>query len=255
MKNARREVDDDHVARRSPGRRRRAIEAGRGTVTWVPSAPGRVRVRVAVEGMDGSRSAGSTAFRVLSPPPAIRLTERTDAAPSSAGRVRFSFQVADALDELAEVSTRDGTFTRRYRLRNGTGFVEWTPTTAGPAVLRVRARGRQGQTASDTARLTVAPGRSHGRSDGDAPPACRIARPSGAKPRSPSASTGSRVVVARIAGDGGEARVWRFARPAGRVAFAWTPTRPGSYRLTVSARSSGGTMTQTAIQLTVERAR
>jgi hypothetical protein len=34
------------------------------------------------------------------------------------------------------------------------------------------------------------------------------------------------------------------------VAFAWTPTRPGSYRLTIGARSSGGTLTQTTIALT-----
>ena len=51
---------------------------------------------------------------------------------------------------------------------------------------------------------------------------------------------GARDVTARITGDAGEARVWRFAHPAGRVAFAWTPTRPGSYRLTVSARSRSG---------------
>jgi hypothetical protein len=65
----------------------------------------------------------------------------------------------------------------------------------------------------------------------------------------------SRVAVARIARDGRVLRSWRFARPAGRVAFAWTPTRPGRYRITVSARSRGATTTQTATQLTVERAR
>jgi hypothetical protein len=46
--------------------------------------------------------------------------------------------------------------------------------------------------------------------------------------------------------------VWRFARPAGRVAFGWTPTEPGDYRLTVSARAGGGTTTQTTIPLTAE---
>jgi excisionase family DNA binding protein len=247
VQNARREV----MTITSPAGRqdsRRSIEAGLGSVAWVPTAPGRVRVRVAVEGMDGSRATGSTAFRVLSPGPVVRLT-RAPARGRVGRAVRFSFKVADALSEVAEVSTRDGTFTRRYRIRKGTGFVEWTPANAGPAELRIRVRGREGQTASDSVRLTVAPGP-------------RVVAPAVTQLEVPDRATvgheseiafrtaGSRAVVARIAGDDGEARVWRFARPAGRVAFAWTPTRPGSYRLTVSARSSAGTTTQTTIPLT-----
>jgi hypothetical protein len=65
---------------------------------------------------------------------------------------------------------------------------------------------------------------------------------------------GAREVVARIAGDDGEAREWRFSRPAGRVAFAWMPARAGDYRLTVSAQASGGTTTQTTIPLTAGEA-
>jgi hypothetical protein len=201
--------------------------------------------------MDGSRAAGSTAFPVLSPAPAVHVTS----APARArvGRpVRLSFKVAHALNELAEVSTRDGTFTRSYRIRKGTGFIEWTPTTAGPAQLRIRARGDEGQTASDSATFTVAPGR-------------RVVAPAVTLLQVPGRATvgresevafsvaRSRVVIARIAGDGGQARVWRFVRPAGRVALAWTPTRPGSYRLTVIARSSGGTTTRTTIPLTAAR--
>jgi excisionase family DNA binding protein len=250
VENARREV----MTITSPAGRqdvRRSIHRGRGSVTWVPTAPGRVRVRVAVEGMDGSRAAGSTAFPVLSPAPAVHVTS----APARArvGRpVRLSFKVAHALSQLAEVSTRDGTFTRSYRIRKGTGFIEWTPTTAGPAQLRIRARGDEGQTASDSATFTVAPGR-------------RVVAPAVTLLQVPGRATvgresevafsvaRSRVVIARIAGDGGQARVWRFVRPAGRVALAWTPTRPGSYRLTVIARSSGGTTTRTTIPLTAAR--
>jgi uncharacterized membrane protein (UPF0182 family) len=250
VENARREV----MTITSPAGRqdvRRSIHRGRGSVTWVPTAPGRVRVRVAVEGMDGSRAAGSTAFPVLSPAPAVHVTS----APARArvGRpVRLSFKVAHALSQLAEVSTRDGTFTRSYRIRKGTGFIEWTPTTAGPAQLRIRARGDEGQTASDSATFTVAPGR-------------RVVAPAVTLLQVPGRATvgresevafsvaRSRVVIARIAGDGGQARVWRFVRPAGRVALAWKPTRPGSYRLTVIAQSSGGTTTRTTIPLTAAR--
>ena len=104
-------------------------------------------------------------------------------------------------------------------------------------MLRIRARGRQGQTAIDTARLTVAARASRGRSHGDAPPGAGQRDRRARESEIAFQVAGSRVVVARIAGDGGEARVWRFARPAGRVAFAWTPTRPGAYRLTVSAHA------------------
>jgi uncharacterized membrane protein (UPF0182 family) len=247
VQNARREV----MTITSPAGRqevRRSVEAGVGRVRWVPTRPGRVRVHVAVEGMDGSQAAGSTAFRVLSRGPAVRVTR----APRRArvGRpVRFTFKVADGLSEVAEVSTRDGTFTRRYRIRKGTGFVEWTPTAAGPAALRIRVRGRQGQTASDSVRLTVARGRGEGTpavTPLEVPDRATVGRAT----KFAFSAAGSRMVVARIAGAGGQAREWRFARPAGQVAFAWTPTQPGSYRLTVSARSNGGTVTETTIPLT-----
>ncbi|MCW2985946.1 MAG: hypothetical protein JWR63_3516, partial [Conexibacter sp.] len=251
VRNARRETMT--ITSRS-GRQdvRRSIGTGVDHVTWVPTAPGQVRVRVAVEGMDGSRTTGTTAFPVLSRAPVVRVVK----APARArvGRpIRFSFKVKDTLSERAEVSTREGTFSRRYRIRRGTGLVEWTPTAAGRAELRIRARGREGQTATDSARFTVA----------SAP---RVVAPAVALLQVPQRATvgrvskvafradGSRVVVARIAGDGGEARVWRFTRPAGTVAFAWTPARPGRYRLTVSARSRTGTTTQTTIPLTARRA-
>src|SRR5262249_36836211 len=132
----------------------RTVEAGLGSVAWVPTSPGRVRVSVAVEGGDGSRAAGKTEFRVLSPGPSVRLTHAPRRA--GAGRpVRFAFKVKDALSELAEVSTRDGVSTRRYRIRTGTGLLEWTPTAPGRAQVRVSVRGRDGQTATDSAMLTV----------------------------------------------------------------------------------------------------
>jgi len=246
VQNARREV----ITITSPAGRQevsRSVQAGVGSVAWVPTAPGRVGVRVAVEGMDGSHAAGSTAFRVLSPGPAVRVMSAHVRV--RVGRpVRFRFAVADALSEVAEVSTRDGTFTRRYRIRKGTGFVEWTPTTAGPAELRVRVRGREGQTATDSARLTVAPGR---RAVAPAVTLLRVPDRATVGRRSEIAFGvgGSRLVVARIAGDGGDTRVWRFARPDGRVSFAWTPTEPGNYRLTISAQASDGTTTQTTVPL------
>ena len=196
--------------------------------------------------------AASTTFSVLSRAPAVRVTRVHDRV--RVGRpVRFSFKVADALSEVTEVSTRDGTFTRRYRLRNGTGFFEWTPTAPGPAELRVSVRGREGQTAVDSLKLTVAPG---------PPPAAATVTMLQVPDRALAgrasdiafSADGAREVVARIAGDDGEAREWRFSRPAGRMALAWTPARAGDYRLTVSAQASGGTTTQTTIPLTAGEA-
>jgi hypothetical protein len=250
--NARREV----MTITSPAgrqRARRSIEAGSGAVAWVPSASGDARVRLTVKGMDGSTVTNSEALRVLSRPPTIRLTN----APTRAvvgRRVTISFRTGHALDQLAEIATREGAFTRRYLIRHGTGIIEWIPTRAGRAVVHVRARGRQGQTAEDTARLTVTPARPT-----PGPRVTLVRVPDAATVGSESEIafrvTGSRGTVARIAGDGGDVRVWRFVRRTGRVAFAWTPTRPGRYQLIVSAQSRGGTMTQTATELTAERAR
>jgi hypothetical protein len=240
----------------SPGRRKRAtrsIEAGSGAVAWVPSKPGDARVRLTVEGLDGTTVTRSAALRVLNRPPTVRLT-RAPARAVVGRRIRLSFKTEHALGQLVQISTREGTFTRRYLIRNGTGIIDWTPTRAGRAVVHVRARGREGQTAKDTARLTVAPERrgSH--------PEVALVR----VPRSATVGraheiafdvTGARETVARIAGGARDARVWRFARPTGRVTFAWTPTRSGRYRLIVSAHSRSGAMTQTATQLTAARTR
>jgi len=152
--NARREV----MTITSPAGRQvatRSVRAGTGDVAWVPSAAGQARVRLTVTGTDGSTVTSAAAVRVLSRPPAVRWTT----APTRAvvGRhVRFAFRARDALDELVQISTQEGTFTRRYLLRNETGFLDWTPTRAGRVVVYVRARGRQGQLAEDKVRLTVA---------------------------------------------------------------------------------------------------
>ncbi|MET0510873.1 MAG: UPF0182 family protein [Thermoleophilaceae bacterium] len=252
VKNARREVI---TMTSSAGHQdvKRSLEAGWGSVVWVPPAAGPARVRVEVDGLDGSTVVDSTAFPVLSPRPTIRFTTARKRAVVGR-RVRFSFKAAHALSQLAQISTPAGTFTRRYRIRHGIGFIEWTPPSAGPAVIRIRVRGRQGQTAIDTMRVNVARGR---RAAAPAVTLLHVPRVATVGRESSVAFRVARsgLAVARIAGDAGPARAWRFVRPAGRVAFAWTPTRPGDYRLTVSAHSRGGTTTQTSTRLTAKRAR
>lgn len=133
-----------------------SITAGRGTAVWYPSAPGPVRVRVDVEGLDGTAVADSTSFRVLSPAPTVQLLEAP--ARAAVGRsVRISFEVTNALRESVEISTRGGDeLARRYRIHRGTGFVEWTPTSAGKATLLIRVRGREGQSTQKRLRIDVA---------------------------------------------------------------------------------------------------
>jgi uncharacterized protein len=229
-----------------------ALGTGTGTVVWTPSAAGRTRVRVEVEGLDGTHVADSTAFRVLSPPPTLRLT----GAPTRAvvGRpVRFSFEATHALNASVEVSTRGGiVFTRRYLIRDGTGFVEWTPRTAGPAVLRIRAHGHQGQTARETLRIAVAP-----RPEAASPPTVTLlqvpdAATVGRASEFAFRADGCRAALARIEGPGDDVRVWRFPCPARRARFAWTPTSPGRYLFSAIARGRGIT-TQATSRLTAER--
>ena len=132
-----------------------SLAAGRGTAVWFPSIPGPTRVHVEVEGLDGTVVADSSSFRVLSPPPTVRLLN-PPAHAVVGGPVRVSFEVANALRESVQVSTRGGEeLIRRYLIRNGTGFVEWTPTSAGRAMLLIRVRGREGQRARERVQIDV----------------------------------------------------------------------------------------------------
>jgi len=133
-----------------------SLTTGRGTAVWFPSAPGPVRVRVDVAGLDGTDVVDSTSFRVPNPAPTIRLLS----APTRAvvGRpVRVSFEVTNALRESAVVATRGGEDVERtYRIHSGTGFVQWTPESAGQATLFIHVRGRDGQHARERLKVDVA---------------------------------------------------------------------------------------------------
>ena len=231
------------------------LGTGSGIVTWVPSAAGEARVRVEAEGLDGTVALSRTAFPVLNAPPTIRFAS----APKHAvvGRpARVSFKVEKSLGEQVEVSTRGGVeLTRQYLIRNGTGFVEWTPTVAGPAVLRIRARGRQGQSASKSVRFVVAPG-----PRGGAPPTVRFLHVPdvvtvGRSYEIVFQTSGCSDAIARIDVDGEEQSAWNFRCAARPTTFVWTPTAPGDYLLTVSANGRGGTTTQTATPLRAKEAR
>jgi len=168
--------------------------------------------------------------------------------------MRVSFHVTGSVSQSAQVSTRAGIeFRRRYVIRDGSGLVEWTPETAGPAVLRIRVRGGQGQTTTKTLRIAVSPApRPTARPTVTlirVPTAATVGRPSRVVFR----VTDARVAVARIAPEDGEALVWRFPNADDIVVFAWTPARRGSYVLTVTARGSDGVTTQTATRLAVGR--
>ncbi len=133
---------------------RLSLSTGRGKVVWVPTAPGHARVKVQVDGLDGTIRTDTISLRILSPPPTVRLIDVPAAA--MVGRpVRMSFAVTGGLRQTVRVSTRQGVFMRRYLIHNGTGFFEWTPRATGPVVIRVTTQGHQGQTATDTLRLPV----------------------------------------------------------------------------------------------------
>jgi uncharacterized protein len=232
-----------------------AIGSGGGRFRWVPTAAGSARVRVEARGLDGSRATARTALHVLRRPPAIRLTR----APRRAvvGRpVRAVFKARHSVGAVAEVASAGGIeFTRRYVIHDGTGFVEWTPRTPGRAVLSVRADGHDGQAARDSVRVTVA------RAPPVAPPptvtlletphVAIVGRPSEIVFR----AGGCREAVARIDAGGERERVWRFRCAVRPIRLVWSPTRPGTHLLTVSARGSRGTTSQATAPLRAERRR
>jgi hypothetical protein len=140
---------------------------------------------------------------------------------------------------------------RSFLLRHRTGVLEWKPEQPGLAVVRLVARGRQGQTAATSLRIQVdrpAPSAP--------PPFVGLQR----VPEDPSVGSpavfvlragGCRVVDARISWPTGDTRTWRFPCPVRRGRFTWTPTSPGSYLLTTLARGSDGVTASQLVRLQV----
>jgi uncharacterized membrane protein (UPF0182 family) len=138
-----------------------SVEDGSGTFVWLPSAPGHTHVHVLVQGIDGSIAFDNLSLRVLSPSPTARFT--TVPTRAVVGRsVRIPFRVTNSRRETVTVSTRGGVIERRYLLRNGKGFIRWTPQTPGLAVIRITTHGLQQQIETDTVRLLVLPRRHPG---------------------------------------------------------------------------------------------
>ncbi|CUR57305.1 membrane hypothetical protein [metagenome] len=248
VQNARREVVTITTAR---GTTRRTLQVinGRGTVRWVPRTAGGVRLRVTVAGLDGTQVSHSVGFRVLGPAPRLRIVAPTK--PGVVGQpLRIAFAVRNAVEASATISTRTGiAFTRQFDLTDGRGVVLWTPETAGPAVMSIQVRGRQGQVTSKRLAIDVAP------VDTVTPPSVALVRvPTtltvGVAATFAFQADGCQSALARIRGPGDEVRSWRFPCPASPGTFSWTPTAAGPLMLTVVA-SSEGTTSRTSIPLTV----
>jgi uncharacterized membrane protein (UPF0182 family) len=229
----------------------RHVASGRGSVLWTPRAAGPARIRVSVVGLDGTTVSATTTVRVLGHPPTVRFLD-TPGRAAVDHRLRVPFRIVFSRHAVATVSTRAGiVLARRYDVADGRGVVSWTPEEPGPATIRIRARGRQDQTTTVTLRLVVHPQRSAA-----APPSVELLR----APRDPTVGSagvyafraaGCRTAVARIEGPGGDLPVWRFRCPIGRAEFTWTPTAPGSYRLTTESRASGGLVSSRTLRIDV----
>jgi hypothetical protein len=142
-------------------------------------------------------------------------------------------------------------FARHFDLPHGRGLVVWTPEDPGEALLRIRALGHQDQTATVTLALRV-----HPAPRTTAPPTVELLH----IPRHPTVGVAGRyvlraaqchVAVARIEGAGQDDRVWRFPCPADSATFHWTPTKDGSYQLTIDARTHQGVTASQTVGFTV----
>jgi hypothetical protein len=209
-------------------------------------------MRVAVWGLDGTRVTTSHDFEVLSAPPTVRFVR----APTEAvvgEPVRVVFDVSKGLAELARVSTRSGiVFERRFLIREGRGFITWTPTKAGPAKLLLRVRGHQGQLA--TKELPIAVAASHAP---ETPPTVTLGSvPAelvvGRAATFTFVADGCTTAVARIEGTSQHDSTWRFPCPQRRATFDWSPPSPGEYQFTVIARGTD-TSAQISMRLSVGR--
>jgi len=247
--NARREVvtitSGTHVRRE-----RFTLTSGRGAVTWVPPASGHARVRVHVVGLDGTRVTAATGFPVFSRPPAIRIL-RAPQRVVVGEPVRIPFKVVRGRNAVAQVSTRSGIeLTREFLLRDHVGVLVWTPESPGPAVVRIRARGDQGQTVSTSLRLRV-----HRHAVSVTPTLTVLTVPSDLTVGVPASfalqADGCGVAVVRISGPVDDVPVFRFPCPLPLGTFSWTPSAPGSYVLTAVARGQDGLTASQRVRLTV----
>jgi hypothetical protein len=250
VENARREV----VRITTPSgttKARLTVSSGVGTVTWRPTERGDARVRVDVAGLDGTRTSATATVHVLGPAPELALVDRP--AQAMVGRpVRVRFDVENGVEERAEVSTRAGVvFRSRYGIDNGRGVVRWTPEAAGPAELVLEVRGTEGQTTRQRLSIDVVP------STVVSPPTVTLLR----HPRRLAVGTessftfraeGCRSAVAQVAtADGRVEQHWNLPCSTDPVRISWTPTAPGSYVLSITARGDSSS-TEAALPLTVE---
>jgi uncharacterized membrane protein (UPF0182 family) len=232
----------------------RTVRQGRGSVSWRPSAAGPARVHVEVTGLDGTVVSDTATIRVLAAPPVLRVLDPPVRA--AVGRpVRLTFDVRRALRETVAVSTRSGIVLRRdFDLRRGPGDLVWVPTRPGPAVITLRAVGRQGQAVTRRIRLEVAPRRV------DAAPSVRFVK----GPRAPRVGAPLTYVFradacvdarTRVEGPGGQVLTWLYTCPVAPGRFTWTPREPGRYVVTATARGRDSTSTATTTLTVKDRSR
>jgi hypothetical protein len=149
------------------------------------------------------------------------------------------------------VSTSAGiVFSRGYDLPDGKGILEWTPDASGTATIEVRAQGHQ-QEATVSLRMTVDPAQTT-----EAPPPVEILH----VPKHPTVgipgvfvlrASGCRSAIIQITGPAEDSPEWRFLCPVRRAEFSWTPSAPGDYVLTITARGEGGQTTSQTVPITV----
>ncbi|GAA1476539.1 hypothetical protein GCM10009623_09850 [Nocardioides aestuarii] len=222
---------------------------GEDSTTWYPRAPGRARITVVVDGLDGTRSRASGQVDVLGPPPTLRVVS----APGEAvvgEPYRLAFDLGHASSARARVSTDEGVvLDRRYDRTAGTRELIWTPTATGEAVVTLRAYGTDSRATSRRIRLEVVA------TDAVSPPTVTFAvmptrfvvgRPARFTVAASDCTTGT----VRARAPDGTTSTWNFACPASEAVITWIPTAPGKHLLTASARGRDATV-RTQLEVTV----
>jgi uncharacterized membrane protein (UPF0182 family) len=153
--------------------KRLRVRGGEAAVQWIPQAPGRFHVRVAVRGVDGSVVTDGSALTVgrgaLSGGPTVEFSE-VPRAPIVGLPTRIEFKVAGAASETVRIDSANApALTWQRQVHTGSGAINWVPQHAGPARLQILVRGADAHVVEAATNLTVrkrsprsAPSRSHG---------------------------------------------------------------------------------------------
>ena len=136
------------------------IRDGPGVMKWVPQTPGSAVVVIRVRGHQGQVVTKKLRIKIahrpeVAPPPVVTILH-VPASPTVGEESTIAFRADGCRSVVAQIEGPDDTRTWRFPCADRRSTFSWRPATPGEFLLTIVAHGEDGQTSSQTVRLTVA---------------------------------------------------------------------------------------------------